>query len=53
MHLQRYALEISKGHHMQKINRFSKDNQSIECYTYFCKATFYFFSVVVVPFFLI
>lgn len=32
-----YALEIFKGHlHMQKINRFWKDNQSIECYTYFC-----------------
>lgn len=32
------ALETSlKGHlHMQEINRFKKDNQSIECYTYFC-----------------
>lgn len=37
VHLQRYALEIFKGHlHMHKINRFWKDNQSIECYTYFC-----------------
>lgn len=31
------AWKSSKVHlHMQKINRFWKDNQSIECYTYFC-----------------